>query len=271
VLPRFKLAQLMWVMFLICAVSIFGSDNAEAEQELASWYGPGLQGKPTADGATFNPNGYTTASKTLPMGTELTVGYKGKSIPVTVNDRIPVSSDRDLDLSQRAAQAIGLIQPGVDYVQVSCADGGDYPNCSPPPHEETTQGDTIVQGNPISQDDNTLQGNTTFQDNPAFQSDTTLQGNPVVQGDTTLQGAPTFQGSTTFQNDPTIQGNGTPTSQGNPVVQGGASGGLHMVQPGKTLSGIAAELGTRLSTWQCTTALPIRISSTAARRYSTKG
>src|SRR5437763_15583232 len=114
----------MWVMFLICAFSIFGSHNAEAEQELASWYGPGFQGKPTADGETFNPNGYTTASKTLPMGTELIVVYKGKAIPDTGNDRMPDSSDRDHDLSQRAAQANGLTKPGRDYVQVTRADGG---------------------------------------------------------------------------------------------------------------------------------------------------
>jgi rare lipoprotein A (peptidoglycan hydrolase) len=276
-LPRFKLAQFMWVMFLICAFSILGSDNAEAEQELASWYGPGFQGKPMADGETFNPNGYTTASKTLPMGTDLIVGYKGKSIPVTVTDRVPVSGDRDLDLSQRAAQAIGLIKPGVDYVQVSCADGGNYPNCSPPHEGTSTQGNPAVQGDPAFQGDTTLQsaptnqGDTTFQGNPAIQgesaiqdgttlqSDPTIQGNTILQSDPAIQGDPTIQGNTTLQDAPTIQGNpavqgsttfqGAPTFQGDPAVQGdttfqgGASGGMHMVQPGETLSGIAAKLG----------------------------
>lgn len=248
-LPRFKLAQLMWVVFLICTLSILGSGNAKAEEELASWYGPGFQGKPTANGETFDAKDYTAAHNTLPMGTELMVSYKGKTIPVTVNDRGPVSGDRDLDLSQGAAQALGLLKPGVDYVQVSCADGGNYPNCYMPPDEETTaQDDTTSHDDPTLQDNPTSLGDTTFLEDSAFQSSPAVQGDATFQDDTSLQSDPSFQGDAAVQSAPTFQGDPTvqsaPPVQQDPTFQGGAGGGMHVIQPGETLSGIAAQLGT---------------------------
>src|ERR687884_570903 len=50
--------------------------------------------------------------------------------PVTVSDRGPYRGERELDLSQRAARALGLIKYGVDYVEVNCTNGDNYPNCS---------------------------------------------------------------------------------------------------------------------------------------------
>jgi rare lipoprotein A (peptidoglycan hydrolase) len=98
---------------------VFGSKHAEAEKGLASWYGPGLNGLPTASGETFNADGHTAASQTLPLGTRLSVSYGGRSVPVTVNDRGPFVDGRDLDLSQGVAQALGLTQASVDYVDYS--------------------------------------------------------------------------------------------------------------------------------------------------------
>lgn len=82
----------------------------------ASWYGPGFHGKKTASGETYNQNGLTTAHKSLPFGTKLRVTYKGKSVVVEVTDRGPYARGRTLDLSKGAAQWLGLIPAGVDYV-----------------------------------------------------------------------------------------------------------------------------------------------------------
>lgn len=114
----------------------FDARDARAEGALASWYGEELAGSPTASGEAYDPYGYTAAHKTLPLGTELVVSYGGSSVQVIVNDRGPYVGDRALDLSQGAAQAIGLDQAGVDYVDYSYADpAGAY---TPEPAPTTT-------------------------------------------------------------------------------------------------------------------------------------
>lgn len=74
----------------------------------ASYYGRELEGSPTASGEPFDPEGYTAAHKTLPLGTRLRVSHGGESVEVTVNDRGPYVAGRDLDLSLAAAREIGL-------------------------------------------------------------------------------------------------------------------------------------------------------------------
>ena len=85
---------------------------------LASWYGPGFHGNRTANGEVYDQMGFTAAHKTLPFGTRLRVCYQGCAT-VYINDRGPFIGDRELDLSKGAAQAIGLIEPGVANVNVT--------------------------------------------------------------------------------------------------------------------------------------------------------
>ncbi len=218
-MPGFKLAQqLLWVLVLTFGILMFGADNAEAEEALASWYGPGFHGSPTATGEPYDAYGYTTAHKTLPMGTELIVSYEGKSILVTVNDRGPYSGDRELDLSQGAAQALGLTQAGVDYVEVQCANGGIYPNCSGDSAgtPDTTTPTTPVTEAPIMETP-VLEAPATeapATEAPAFESP--VPESPVLDPSTTVQTAPDGQ------------------------FDGGKA---YTVGSGDTLSGIAAQLG----------------------------
>jgi peptidoglycan lytic transglycosylase len=94
-------------------------DDALADTQLASWYGPGLEGNYTASGDIFEPyTEYTAASPYLPFGTKLLVTYNGYSVVVEVTDRGPYTGGRELDLSAAAAEAIGLDYVGVDYVDV---------------------------------------------------------------------------------------------------------------------------------------------------------
>lgn len=175
---RFRLAQLFWVLLLVCSFMVVGNDRAEAEEALASWYGPGFDGLPTATGAAYDAGGLSTAHQTLPMGTELMVSYGGKSVPVTVSDRGPYTEDRELDLSQGAAQALGLIGPGVDWVQVECANGGIYPNCSAA-ITPTPAIDAPVQYAPVLQNPPLTQG--------APVVDAPVQDPPLTQGAPVLQ------------------------------------------------------------------------------------
>jgi rare lipoprotein A len=119
-----KLSRLLWIVLLACAFLALGNDRAEAREGLASWYGPGFKGLPTASGEPFDPRGYTAAHKTLPFGTDLVVNYGGRSVGVTVNDRGPYVGARELDLSRAAARDIGLTRVGVDYVEYTRADRG---------------------------------------------------------------------------------------------------------------------------------------------------
>ena len=121
-----KLSRLLLVLLFVGALVAFDNERAEATTGLASWYGPGFEGSLTASGEVFDPYGYTAAHRTLPLGTQLTVSYAGRSVQVTVNDRGPYSGGRDLDLSQGAAEYLGLTATGVDWVDYTVTGSGGY-------------------------------------------------------------------------------------------------------------------------------------------------
>ena len=86
---------------------------------IATYYGYELEGRPTASGEPYDPEGYTAAHRRLPLGTRLLVSYGGESVRVTVNDRGPYVAGYDLDLSLAAAREIGLTGPGSAPVRVT--------------------------------------------------------------------------------------------------------------------------------------------------------
>jgi peptidoglycan hydrolase CwlO-like protein len=75
---------------------------------IASWYGPGFEGNPTASGQIFDSSLFTAASRDLPLGTWLHVTHAGRGVVVLVNDRGPYIDDRVLDLSRAAAESLGI-------------------------------------------------------------------------------------------------------------------------------------------------------------------
>ena len=87
-----------------------GESNDHAFSTRASWYGPGFDGKRTASGERFNQYGLTAASRTLPLGSKVLVAnpQTGKCCTVTINDRGPYVTGRDIDLSRGAAGKIGV-------------------------------------------------------------------------------------------------------------------------------------------------------------------
>jgi len=87
---------------------------------LASWYGPDFNDKRTADGERFNRNGLTAAHRTLPLNTRVRVTNleNGRSVVVRINDRGPHVRNRVIDLSERAALALGIQHNGVAQVRI---------------------------------------------------------------------------------------------------------------------------------------------------------
>jgi rare lipoprotein A len=122
-----RLARLLWVLLCVGAIVVALDDGrAAADRGLASHYGGGFEGSPTASGEVFHPDGFTAAHRTLPFGTRLTVNYHGRSVQVVVNDRGPYIGGRELDLSRAAAEYLGLTRVGVDWVDYTVAGRGGY-------------------------------------------------------------------------------------------------------------------------------------------------
>lgn len=90
------------------------------QEGVASWYGPGFAGRPTASGEIFDPGELTAAHRTLPFGTWLRVIHvdNGREVVVRVNDRGPFIRGRILDLSEEAARRLGMIRDGLARVRL---------------------------------------------------------------------------------------------------------------------------------------------------------
>jgi rare lipoprotein A len=96
------------------------ADYGYDETGIASWYGPGFHGNPTANGETFDQNALTAAHRTLPMPSMVRVTNldNGRSIKVRINDRGPFKNGRIIDLSRRAADLLGFRRQGTAKVRV---------------------------------------------------------------------------------------------------------------------------------------------------------
>ncbi|MEE8273960.1 MAG: septal ring lytic transglycosylase RlpA family protein [Alphaproteobacteria bacterium] len=88
---------------------------------IASWYGGRFHGRRTASGEVYNKHAYTAAHRTLPFGTRVRVINleNGRSVVLTVNDRGPFVRGRIIDVSQRAARALGFMRRGIVRVRVT--------------------------------------------------------------------------------------------------------------------------------------------------------
>lgn len=86
----------------------------------ASWYGPGFHGKPTASGALYNRYALTAAHRTLPLGTVVRVTNlrNHRSAVLVINDWGPVPADREIDVSEAAADVLGFRERGVAPVRI---------------------------------------------------------------------------------------------------------------------------------------------------------
>ena len=100
-----------------------GEDARELERGHASWYGSQFHGRRTASGENYDKYALTAAHKTLPFGTIVRVRSLalGREVDVRINDRGPFSPGRVIDVSQAAAQALGLTGLGVTEVSLNVA------------------------------------------------------------------------------------------------------------------------------------------------------
>ncbi len=87
---------------------------------LASWYGEAFHKRKTSNGEWFDMNTFTAAHPTMPLPSYAMVTNleNGKQVVVRVNDRGPFVDTRVMDLSKRAADALGYRLKGTAHVRV---------------------------------------------------------------------------------------------------------------------------------------------------------
>ncbi len=99
---------------------------------MASWYGTQFNGRPTANGETFNRLALTAAHLSLPLPSYVRVTNleNNRSITVRVNDRGPYVGNRLIDVSEQTAELLAFRRHGttrvkVDYVGPAPVDADD--------------------------------------------------------------------------------------------------------------------------------------------------
>jgi len=90
------------------------------ETGIASWYGAPYHNRRGSNGEIYDMHAMTAAHRTLPLGSVVRVTSlrSGGSVVVRITDRGPFITGRIIDLSQAAADKIGLIPRGTGQVRV---------------------------------------------------------------------------------------------------------------------------------------------------------
>ena len=96
----------------------------EVRQGLASYYGPGFEGKPTASGIPFDKSAMVAAHPSYPFGTVVRVTNLAnkRQVVVRVVDRGPAKGPRAegvlIDVSSGAAANLGFVRQGRTRVRL---------------------------------------------------------------------------------------------------------------------------------------------------------
>jgi rare lipoprotein A len=93
------------------------------EEGLANFYSDGMQGKKMANGTPYDKTKLTASHKKYAFGTKVKVTNieNGKSVVVTVTDRMGQKNPAVIELSRRAADELGFAKSGKAQVKVETA------------------------------------------------------------------------------------------------------------------------------------------------------
>lgn len=112
------------IAFILVKCSGYCQDSTSAHvitKGTASYYASKFNGRKTCSGQRFSNDSLTAAHKTLKLGTLVKVrNLKNDStVIVRINDRLPRSSKRSIDLSQRAARQLDFMRAGLAKVEIT--------------------------------------------------------------------------------------------------------------------------------------------------------
>ena len=109
----------------ICSAATLKKTSPDHRVQIgnASWYGVRQAGHRTASGEPYDPRSLTAAHPWLPLHSTVRVTNlnNGLWVDVRVNDRGPYNRHRVIDLSQKAAEMIGIKRRGVGRVKIEIA------------------------------------------------------------------------------------------------------------------------------------------------------
>jgi rare lipoprotein A len=118
--------------YMVAGRTYVPNETPRASEGLASWYGSNFHGRMTANGEVFDRDSIAAAHTTMPLPSyaRVTNLQNGHSMIVRVNDRGPFHGNRVIDVSERAASALGFRQSGtarvrVEYVGRASTNGSD--------------------------------------------------------------------------------------------------------------------------------------------------
>ena len=110
-----------WNLAVAGEQSALSGSIGEKQTGIAAVYTSRLHGHTTACGERYNKDALTTAHQTLPCDTlvKITNPHNKKSVKLRVNDRGPTQAGRIVDLSSRAAKALGISPDGFTRVELT--------------------------------------------------------------------------------------------------------------------------------------------------------
>jgi len=109
----------LFVLFMLSVECSFGQVDS-VSTGVASYYANKFEGRKTSSGELFRQDSLTAAHKTLPFGTMVKVTNlsNDSTVLVKINDRLPKSSSRSIDLSLRAAKQLNFVRKGLTQVRI---------------------------------------------------------------------------------------------------------------------------------------------------------
>ena len=113
-----KIVTLLVAFATIVTVSLAVAQTSE--EGVANFYSDKFEGKKTASGEVYDKNALTASHKKLPYGTKVKVTNvdNGKSVVVTVNDRMAASNPAVIDVTRHAAEELGFVKSGKAKVKL---------------------------------------------------------------------------------------------------------------------------------------------------------
>ncbi len=121
---------LIAIAFILLGLAGYSQDTIPKPVKttgVASFYASKFNGRKTCSGQKFSNDSLTAAHKSLKLGTYVQVrNLKNDStVVVRINDRLPKSSKRSIDLSQRAAKQLNFMRAGLAKVEITVLDSPD--------------------------------------------------------------------------------------------------------------------------------------------------
>jgi rare lipoprotein A len=113
-----------WLGLIIVLAGFFNlpaqKDSSRFEIGTASYYAKKFEGRKCSSGDIFRNDSLTAAHKTLKFGTFVKVtNLKNDSVVIVrINDRLPKTSRRRIDLTRAAAKKLNFIAQGLTKVNI---------------------------------------------------------------------------------------------------------------------------------------------------------